>query len=394
MNDININATLNFTLEHDDILIYITFNDKNNIASKTLQFKVLKRYDKESPVLKNITDTSDIYAALEKFGFSEEEIESFMLVKKYGIANPNNIKMQLKFTEYKQIISEIQDEIKNAVLTNGLLQISDQDKLLLNSKPPETISYSEYKVQPLNIQNLYAYEPDPNSDNCNLKFALSILSKYSMYLKKDNSWPDIQSYSVAVIEIKNNKTDVTIMPTFYFTDEGIRLYFQTIAGMKNTDTVLQTNKIPADMLDIKDIHTGKPTSFFKDLFASIHTSEYMDHITTNHLSYYLKLKDVVTTRFKLKLKVNMKDKINEILKRVANEYNINNIYRYRLSEKEKKLISIPDIKWSDKIESNYICVGKTFKQNDKYLDELCEEVPNLISDETMCKILTAIMTIL
>lgn len=394
MNNININAALDFTLEHDDILIYIMFNNKDNIASKALKFKVLKRYDKESPVLKNITDTSDICTILKQFGFSEEEIESFMLVEKYGIANPNNINMQLKFTEYKQIISDIENSVKNSILTNGFLKISEQDKFLLNSKPPETISYSEYKVQPLNIQNLYIYEPDSNTDNCNLKFALSILSKYSMYLKRDNSWPDIQSYSAAYIEIKNNKTDVTIMPTFYFTDEGIRLYFQTIAGMKNTDTVLQTNKIPADMLDIKDIHTGKPTSFFKDLFASIHTSEYMDHITTNHLSYYLKLKDVVTTRYKLKLKVNMKDKINEILKRVANEYNINNIYRYRLSEKEKKLISMPDIKWSDKIEPNYICVGKTFKQNDKYLDELCEEVPNLISEETMCKILTAIMTIL
>ena len=299
---------------------------KTILHQKTLELTVAKRYDKELPILSTITNTSDICNTLKQFGFSEEEIENFMLVKKYGIADPNNIKMQLKFTEYKQIISEIQDKIKNAVLTNGLLQISDQDKLLLNSKPPETISYSEYKAQPLNIQNLYTYEPDSNTDNCNLKFALSILSKYSMYLKRDNSWPDIQSYSVAIIEIKNNKTDVTIMPTFYFTDEGIRLYFQTIAGMKNTDTVLQTNKIPADMLDIKDIHTGKPTSFFKDLFASIHTSEYIDHITTNHLSYYLKLKDVVTTRYKLKLKVNMKDKINEILKRVANEYNINNIF--------------------------------------------------------------------
>ena len=257
MNNININATLDFTLKRDDILIYITFNDKNNIASKTLQFKVLKQYDEELPILKNITNTSDIYDALKQFSFSEEEIESFMLLKKYGIADPDSIKFQLKFTEYKQIISDIQDKIKNSILTNGWLQISEQDKLLLNSKPPETISYSEYKVQPLNIQNLYAYEPDSNSDNCNLKFVLSILSKYSMYLKKDNSWPDIQSYSVAIIEIKNNKTDITIMPTFYFTDEGIRLYFQTIAGMKNTDTVLQTNKIPADMLDIKDIHTGK-----------------------------------------------------------------------------------------------------------------------------------------
>lgn len=224
---------------------------------------MLKQYDEELPILKNITDTSDIYAVLEQFGFSKEEIESFMLVKKYGIANPNNIKMQLKFTEYKQIISEIQDKIKNAVLTNGLLQISDQDKLLLNSKPPETISYSEYKVQPLNIQNLYAYEPDSNSDNCNLKFVLSILSKYSMYLKRDNSWPDIQSYSVAIIEIKNNKTDVTIMPTFYFTDEGIRLYFQTIASMKNTDTVLQTNKIPADI-----IHLTKPQNLTSDLIEA------------------------------------------------------------------------------------------------------------------------------
>lgn len=143
MNDININAALDFTLEHDDILIYVMFNNKNNIASKTLEFTVAKKYDKELPILKNITDTSDIYAALEHFGFSEEEIENFTLVKKYGIANPNNIKMQLKFTEYKQIISNIQDRIKNAVLTNGLLQISDQDKLLLNSKPPETISYSE-----------------------------------------------------------------------------------------------------------------------------------------------------------------------------------------------------------------------------------------------------------
>lgn len=394
MNNININAALDFTLEHDDTLIYIMFNNKNSIASKTLKFKVSKRYDKESPVLKNITDTSDICTILKQFGFSEEEIESFMLIKKYGIANPSNIKMQLNLIEYKHVISDIEDSVKNSILTNGFLKISDQDKFLLNHKLPEIMPYSEYKTQPLNIQNLYAYEPDSNSDNCNLKFALSILSKYSMYLKRDNSWPDIQSYSVAIIEIKNNKTDVTIMPTFYFTDEGVRLYFQTIAGMKNTDTVLQTNKIPADMLDIKDIHTGKSTSFFKDLFASIHTSEYMDHITTNHLSYYLKLKDVVTTKYKLKLKVNVKEKVNEILKRVANEYNINNIYRYRLSEKEKQLISMPDIKWSDKIEPNYICVGKTFKQNDKYLDELCEEVPNLMSDETMCKILTAIMTIL
>lgn len=68
----------------------------------------------------------------------------------------------------------------------------------------------------------------------------------------------------------------------------------------------------------------------------------MDHITTNHLSYYLKLKDVVTTKYKLKLKVNVKDKINEILKRVANEYDINSIYRYKLSEKEKQLISMPE----------------------------------------------------
>jgi hypothetical protein len=394
MNNININAALDFTLEHDDILIYIMFNNKDNIASKALKFKVLKRYDKESPVLKNITNTSDIYDALKQFGFSEEEIESFMLLKKYGIADPDSIKFQLKFTEYKQIISDIQDKIKNSILTNGWLQISEQDKLLLNSKPPETISYSEYKVQPLNIQNLYAYEPDSNSDNCNLKFVLSILSKYSMYLKKDNSWPDIQSYSAAYIEITNNDTDVTIIPTFYFTDEGIRLYFQTIAGMKNTDTVLQTNKIPADMLDIKDIHTGKPTSFFKDLFESIHTSEYMDHITTNKLSYYLKLNDVVTIRYKLKLKENIKTKISKILKRVVNEYEINDVRRYKLSEKEKELINMPDIKWSDKIEPNYICVGKTFKQNDKYLDELCEEVPNLISEETMCKILTAIINIL
>lgn len=125
MNDININAALDFTLKRDDILIYTTFNDKNNIASKTLQFKVLKQYDEELPILTNITNTSDIYDALKQFGFSEEEIESFMLVKKYGIADPNNIKFQLKFTEYKQIISDIQDRIKNAVLTNGLLQISD-----------------------------------------------------------------------------------------------------------------------------------------------------------------------------------------------------------------------------------------------------------------------------
>lgn len=92
MNNININAALDFTLEHDDILIYIMFNNKDNIASKALKFKVLKRYDKESPVLKNITDTSDICTILKQFGFSEEEIESFMLVEKYGIANPNNIK--------------------------------------------------------------------------------------------------------------------------------------------------------------------------------------------------------------------------------------------------------------------------------------------------------------
>lgn len=394
MNDININATLDFTLKRDDILIYITFNDKNNIASKALEFKVLKQYDEELPILKNITNTSDIYDTLKQFGFSEEEIESFMLLKKYGIADPDNIKFQLKFTEYKQIISDIQDKITNSILTNGWLQISEQDKLLLNSKPQETISYSEYKVKPLNIQNFYAYEPDSNSDNCNLKFVLSILSKYSMYLKRDNSWPDIQSYSVAIIGIKNNKTDVTIMPTFYFTDEGIRLYFNTFASIKNTDVTMCTNKIPTDMLDIKDIHTGKPTSFFKDLFASIHTSEYMDHITTNHLSYYLKLKDVVTIKYKLKLKENVKTKISEILKRVVNEYEINDVRRYKLSEKEKELINTLDTKWSDKIEPNYICVGKTFKQNDKYTDELCEEVPNLISEETMCKILTAIMTIL
>lgn len=394
MNNININATLDFILKRDDILIYITFNDKNNIASKTLQFKVLKQYDEELPILKNITNTSDIYDALKQFGFSEEEIESFMLLKKYGIADPNNIKFQLKFTEYKQIISDIQDKITNSILTNGWLQISEQDKLLLNSKPQETISYSEYKVQPLNIQNLYAYEPDSSSDNGNLKFVLSILSKYSRYLKLDNSWPNTQSYSTAYIEITNNNTDVTIIPTFYFTDEGIRLYFNTFAGIKNTDVTMCTNKIPADMLDIKDIHTGKPTSFFKDLFESIHTSEYMDHITTNKLSYYLKLNDVVTIRYKLKLKENIKTKISEILKRVVNEYEINDVRRYKLSEKEKELINMPDIKWSDKIEPNYICVGKTFKQNDKYIDELYEEVPNLISDETMCKILTAIMTIL
>lgn len=392
MNNININAALDFTLEHDDILIYVMFNNKNNIASKTLNFTVTKRYDKELPILKSITNTSDIYDALKQFGFSKEEIESFMLVKKYGIAN--NINMQLKFTEYKQIISDIQDRIKNAVLTNGLLQISEQEKLLLNSKPPETISYSEYNTQPLNIQNLYAYEPDSSSDSGNLKFVLSILSKYSRYLQLDNSWPNAQSYSVAYIEITNNNTDVTIIPTFYFTDEGIRLYFNTFAGIKNTDVAMCTNKIPADMLDIKDIHTGKPTSFFKDLFASIHTSEYMDHITTNHLSYYLKLNDVVTIRYKLKLKENVKTKISEILKRVVNEYEINDVRRYKLSEKEKELINTLDTKWSDKIEPNYICVGKTFKQNDKYTDELCEEVPNLISEETMCKILTAIMTIL
>ena len=394
MNNININAALNFTLEHDDILIYVTFNNKDSITSKALEFKVSKRYDKELPILKNITNTSDICVALKNFSFSEEEIESFLLVKKYGIANPNNIKMQLKITEYKQIISDIENSVKNSILTNGLLQISDQDKLLLNSKPKDTISYSEYKTQPLNIQNLYAYEPDSDSDSGNLKFVLSILSKYSRYLQLDNSWPDIQSYSAAYIEITNNDTDVTIIPTFYFTDEGIRLYFNTFAGIKNTDVAMCTNKIPADMLDIKDIHTGKPTSFFKDLFTSIHTSEYMDHITTNKLSYYLKLNDVITIRYKLKLKENIKTKISEILKRVVNEYSIDNIYRYRLSEKEKQLINMPDIKWSDKIEPNYICVGKTFKQNDKYLDELCEEVPNLISEETMCKILTAIMTIL
>ena len=28
MNDININAALDFTLEHDDILIYVMFNNK------------------------------------------------------------------------------------------------------------------------------------------------------------------------------------------------------------------------------------------------------------------------------------------------------------------------------------------------------------------------------
>lgn len=394
MNNININAALDFTLEHDDILIYIMFNNKDNIASKALKFKVLKRYDKESPVLKNITDTSDICTILKQFGFSEEEIESFMLVEKYGIANPNNIKMQLKITEYKQIISDIENSVKNSILTNGFLKISEQDKLLLNHKLPEIMPYSEYKTQPLDIQNLYRYEPDSNSDNGNLKFVLSILSKYSRYLKLDNSWPNAQSYSTAYIEITNNNTDVTIISTFYFTDEGIRLYFNTFAGIKNTDVAMCTNKIPADMLDIKDIHTGKPTSFFKDLFASIHTSEYMDHITTNHLSYYLKLNDVVTIRYKLKLKENVKTKISEILKRVVNEYEINDVRRYKLSEKEKELINTLDTKWSDKIEPNYICVGKTFKQNDKYLDELCEEVPNLISEETMCKILTAIMTIL
>lgn len=155
MNNININAALDFTLEHDDILIYIMFNSKDNIASKTLEFKVLKRYDKESPVLKNITDTSDICVALKNFSFSEEEIENFLLVKKYGIANPNNIKMQLKITEYKQIISDIENSVKNSILTNGFLKISEQDKFLLNSKLPDTISYSEYNTQPLNIQNLY-----------------------------------------------------------------------------------------------------------------------------------------------------------------------------------------------------------------------------------------------
>ena len=53
MNDININAALDFTLEHDDILIYVMFNNKNNIASKTLKFTVAKKYD--------IADTTKYY---------------------------------------------------------------------------------------------------------------------------------------------------------------------------------------------------------------------------------------------------------------------------------------------------------------------------------------------
>lgn len=34
MNDININAALDFTLKRDDILIYITFNDKKQYCIK------------------------------------------------------------------------------------------------------------------------------------------------------------------------------------------------------------------------------------------------------------------------------------------------------------------------------------------------------------------------
>ena len=281
MKNVTINPSMCINLKNNGIIIEIKHNTKYSTLPQTPQINIFKENDPTFP----LPSLDDIYDSLKQFGLSDEDTDSLLLLKDKGVSDRNKISMGLKKTQYEQILTSIRDDVKTALLNNEPIDIPKSEVFLLTNALPESTTYREYQSFPDNIKDLYRYDryktwpsitQDLNNKDDNLKFILSLIMKYSQYIAPDNT----NDTAYMDLEVTNNQTNVTMMPSFQFTDEGIKLNFITKACIKDTNMILSSNKIPADMLDINDLKTGEPTSFFKDLFTGIHVSEYMDHITT------------------------------------------------------------------------------------------------------------------
>lgn len=175
----NTNLILNTKINKNNIIINIEYDiyvDSHFKANSYMDELTVSFAPGSSNFVLNDMDESSIKEKLLNFGCTQEEIEKFINLAKFGTVDINYIKFKIYDYDYAYINAKI---TLDAILTGKNSKLTEIQKKLLKNEIKREVTYDEYIKLPKNEKSIYRQWPyDYMCISNNINFINRFITKY------------------------------------------------------------------------------------------------------------------------------------------------------------------------------------------------------------------------
>lgn len=339
-------------------------------------------YIDDKPI--NINPDDLLRKQLDDFGFDENEIETFVLLKNYNTTDLKYLRIELDKYAYNGIKDLARKDALEYLTSNKPIEDLSTIIHLLKETLPNQISLETYNKNENNIQKRYSLLHVEYNDKYILQFIINLISKYKKYIIK------IKNFSLNIKNKTNTNLYIGTKPTSKSNELSIRLHERIPIVDKNTEII--SSNIPLHILDINNTNEEYRSIRFNNLFKNINSSEYLNNPAPHSANYYIHRDNILTPIYQHIMTDETKQKINHILADAISKQISTGINP--LSDEDMQYVNQKEYMFTNnETEEGYQSKFIGYTQNKIYDNELYSE-NNITSNTTVIKILTAVANIL
>lgn len=339
-------------------------------------------YIDDKPI--NISPDDLLRKQLDDFGFDENEIETFVLLKNYNTTDLKYLRIELDKYAYNSIKDLARKDALEYLTSNKPIEDLSTIIHLLKETLPNQISLETYNKNENNIQKRYSLLHVEYNDKYILQFIINLISKYKKYIIK------IKNFSLNIKNKTNTNLYIGTKPTSKSNELSIRLHERIPIVDKNTEII--SSNIPLHVLDINNTNEEYGSIKFNNLFKNIDSSEYLNNAAPHSANYYIHKDNILIPIYQHIMTDETKQKINHMLadattKKLSTGQN-------PLSNEDMQYVNQKEYMFTNnETEEGYKSIFANYTQNEAYDNELYND-NNITSNTTVIKILTAVANIL
>ena len=321
---------------------------------------------------------------LDDFGFNNEEIETFVLLKNHKTTDVKHLIIELDRYIYDGLKNQARKYALEYLTQNKPIKEQNAIISLLNTNLPNQIPFDVYNKNEHNVKQLYTIMHIRDNDKFMLQFIIRLITKYKKYVIK------IKSFSLNIKNTANTSLYIVTKPTSKAKELKLRLHELIPIITKNTE--ITSNNIPLHMLDVDTANEEYRTIKFNHLFKNIDASEYLSNPASHSANYYIHKDNIIIPEYKHIMTDETKQKINHMLAKATTEKISTG--QNPLSNEDMQYVSQKEYMFTNKkTEDGYQSIFVSYTQNNAYDKELYSD-DNITSNNTVIKILTAVSNIL
>ena len=166
---------------------------------------------------------------LDDFGFNNEEIKTFVLLKNHKTTDVKHLIIELDRYLYDGLKNQARKYALEYLTQNKPIKEQNAIISLLNTNLPNQIPFDVYNKNEHNVKQLYTIMHIRDNDKFMLQFIIRLITKYKKYVIK------IKSFSLNIKNTANTSLYIVTKPTSKAKELKLRLHELIPIITKNTE---------------------------------------------------------------------------------------------------------------------------------------------------------------